>query len=330
MSSLAESYCNITTDLQAIADVAVYDRKRVMPNNFVASGISNIYYLNNAGFCSVIYRDGKDLGATQSSQPSSAEQWRYVSADDRIEYYEASTTAAALNALNWEESEDWATLKQKAVDESADEMRSYLNRPVYPIKNATYQGASERNYDFILVRINAILAVSNLALRTNPERAAEIRALAINDETGQGLLDKLRRHEYALWNETTIKSENGIVQIVTQNASSTGGITDLKMRGPVNTDYDEVRVVISTAGTVAASYGSTPTAKYDVYVKNSDGLKQNKIISGEIITGAYQTFVYNSQIIFGLGVYTLNDEFSVTFRSSEVAIGSIRSGQLYR
>ena len=329
MSSLAESYCNITTDLQAIADVAVFDRKRVLPNNWVESGTTSLYYLHNAGFCSAIFMDGAEQTPV-SDTPNAMGEWEYQSASDRLDLFIGGSSVADMNSRNFEESEDWATLKQKAVDESADEMRSYLNRPVYPIKNATYQGAAERNYDFILVRINAILAVSNLALRTNPERAAEIRALAINDETGQGLLDKLRRHEYALWNETTTKSENGIVQIVTQNASSTGGITDLKMRGPVTTDYDEVRVVISTACTVAATYGSTPTAKFDAYAKNADGLKQNKLISGEIITGAYQTFLYNSQIIFGLGVYTLNDEFSVTFRSSEVAIGSIRSGQLYR
>jgi|15BtaG_2_1085339.scaffolds.fasta_scaffold06079_4 hypothetical protein len=329
MSSLAESYCNITTDLQAIADVAVFDRKRVLPNNWVASGTTSLYYLHNAGFCSAIFMDGAEQTPVTDT-PNAMGEWEYQASADRLDMFIGGSSVADMNSRNWEESEDWATLKQKAVDESADEMRSYLNRPIYPIKNSTYQGAAERNYDFILVRINAILAVSNLALRTNPERAAEIRALAINDETGQGLLDKLRRHEYALWNETTTKSENGIVQVVTQNASSTGGITDLKMRGPVTTDYDEVRVVISTAGTVAATYGSTPTAKFDAYAKNADGLKQNKIISGEIITGAYQSFVYNSQIIFGLGVYTLNDEFSVTFRSSEVAIGSIRSGQLYR
>ena len=326
MSSRAEAYCNITTDLQAIADVSVFDRKRVLPNNWVESGTSSLYYLHNAGFCSAIFMNGAEQTPVTDT-PNAMGEWEYQASADRLDMYIGGSSVADMNSRNWEESEDWATLKQKAVDESADEMRSYLNRP---IKNSTYQGAAERNYDFILVRINAILAVANLALRTNPERAAEIRALAINDETGQGLLDKLRKHEYALWNETTTKSENGIIQVVSMNGSSTGTITDLKMKGPVSTDYDEVRVVISTAGTVAATYGSTPTAKFDAYAKNADGLKQNKLISGEIITGAYQTFLYNSDILFGLGVYTLNDEFSVTFRSSEVNIGSIRSGQIYR
>jgi len=329
MPSLAESYCNITTDLQAVSDVSVFDRKRVLPNNWVESGTSGLYYLHNAGFCSAIFMDGAEQTPV-SDTPNAMGEWEYQSASDRLDMYIGGSSVADMNSRNWEESEDWATLKQKAVDESADEMRSYLNRPIYPIKNATYQGAAERNYDFILVRINAILAVANLALRTDPERAAEIRALAINDETGQGLLDKLRKREYALWNETTAKTENGIVQVVSQNSSSTGGISDIKMKGPVSTDYDEVRVVVSTAGTVSATYDSTPTAKFDVYVKNADGLKRNKVMSDVVITGAYQLFIYNSEILFGLGVYTLNDEFSVTFRSSEVAIGSIRSGQIYR
>mgnify|MGYP003113964456 CR=1 FL=1 len=327
MSSLYETYCNTTTDLQDIADVSVYDRKRVLPNNFVESGVSNLYYLHDSGFCSTLYMDGAEQTYV-SDTPNAMNEWTYQAASDRLDVYIGGSSVADMNSRNWEESEDFATLKQKAVDNGADEIRSYLQRSIYPIKNTTYQGSSERNYDFILVRINALLAVSNLMLRTDPEKSAEIRALAINDETGQGLLDKLRKREYSLWNETTAKSENGIIQIVSQ--SGTGGIGDIKMRGPVYVDYDEVRVVVSTAGTVSATYDSTPTAKFDVYVKNEDGLKRNKVIEDEVITGAYQGFVYGSDIQFSVGTYSLNDEFAVTFRSSEVAIGSVRSGQIYR
>ena len=329
MSSYKESYCNITTDLQAIADVSVFDRKRVLPNNFVDSGTSGLYYLHNSGFVSQLYMDGAEQTYV-SDTPNAMNEWTYQAASDRLDVYIGGSSVADMNSRNWEESEDWATLKQKAVDESADEIRSFLARPIYPIKNSVYQGAAERNYDFILVRINAILAVSNLALRSDPDRAAEIRSLAINDETGQGLLDKLRRKEYALWNETTSKTENGIVQVVTQNANSTGTIQDIKMNGPVGTTYDEVRVVISTGGTVEATFNATPTVKFDTYVKNADGLKRNKVIEDEIITAAYQPFVYNTRIAFGIGTYTTGDEFSVTFRSSETNIGSVKSGQIYR
>ena len=46
-----EALCNTTTDLQAIADVDAFDRKRVLPSgNWVASGTTNLYLLNNSGF----------------------------------------------------------------------------------------------------------------------------------------------------------------------------------------------------------------------------------------------------------------------------------------
>ena len=56
-----EAFCNITTDLQAITDISSYDRKRVLPNNWVSSPTTNLYYLHNAGSCSVVFKDGKDL-----------------------------------------------------------------------------------------------------------------------------------------------------------------------------------------------------------------------------------------------------------------------------
>jgi len=321
------AFCNITTDLQAIGDVSAYDRKRVLPNNWVASGTTNLYYLHNAGSCSVLFKDGKDLGAAQSDEPNTSGEWRYIAADDRIEYFETSSSVAALESANFEEGMDFATLKQQAVNESADLIRSFINRPIYPRKNPNYQGAAGTEYDFILVRINAILAVANLMRRDDPDKAAEIESLAMNEEDS-GLLDKLKRREFVLWNETSYRTENGIVQVVSQHANSTG-TPQIEIVNPPSVSYDEVKVIIDQGGTFNSS-NKNSTITYSVWVKNDDGLKQQQYVISELITGDLQDLCYGAKVIWSPGLYTTGDEFAVTFQSTEVQIGSVRSGQIYR
>ena len=46
--------------------------------------------------------------------------------------------------------------------------------------------------------------------------------------------------------------------------------------------YDLIKVVITTAGVIG-------TGKFDVYVKDSNGLKNNQVVTAEKITGDYQS-----------------------------------------
>ena len=69
-----------------------------------------------------------------------------------------------------------------------------------------------------------------------------------------------------------------------------------------------VKVIISTAGVIG-------TSKYDVYTGDSTGLKKNNSISGELITGDYQTLTGGLQIRFAgkndSSAATVNDEWEI-------------------
>ena len=204
-------------------------------------------------------------------------------------------------------------------------MRSYLNRPIYKRGNSNYQGASDRSYDFIVIRSNALLACADLVRSQDTEKAAELEEQVLGDE---GILTKLKKRDYVMWNETSFRSESGVIREISVNGSSTGYIEDIKMFGPPSTDYDEVRVVISTAGTFAP--GTASTVKYDVFTKDDTGLRRHKSVDAEVMNGDYQALAYGALIRFQAGVYTLNDEWSITFQSDEVQMGTVRSGQIYR
>ena len=230
-----------------------------------------------------------------------------------------------MNSSVFEAGEDWNTLKTRVTKEQADHIRSFLNRPIYKRGNSNYQGAADRPYDFIVIRCNALLACADLVRSQDPEKADELEERVLGEE---GLLTKLKKRDYVMWNETSFRSESGVIREISVNGSTTGYIEDVKLIGPPSTDYDEVRVVISTAGTF--SPGSASTVKYDVYTKNDTGLRRHKSVDAEVMNGDYQSLAYGALIRFQAGVYTVNDEWSVTFQSDEVQMGTVRSGQIYR
>ena len=286
------SFCSNTTDLQAVVgDIDKYDRKRVLATNWKVTA-TNLYSLTGTGHISQLFVDNTEATMV-SDTPNSDNEAQYIASTDTILYFATSSSVSALNSSVFEGGQDWDGLKNTVCSEQADRIRSYINRPIYKRNNSNYQGASNREYDFIVIRINAILACADLVRSQDPERANEIENIALNAE-GEGLLDKLKKREYSLWNETTYRSESGVITEIQKHANSTGYIEDIKMHNPPVTDYDEVRVVISTAGNFTV--GSASGVKYDVYVKDSTGLKMQKVVDGEEITGDYQSLAYGAQI----------------------------------
>ena len=327
MSSIYSAFCNNTTDLQSVvSDIDKFDRKRVLSPNFTTTDTSNLYQLNNTGFIGQLYKDGVEMTVVTDT-PNADNEYNYSSSTDSFQFFLASSSVSALNSAVFESGQDWDTLKSTVCKEQADLMRSYLDRPIYKRANTTYQGASERNYDFIIVRINAILACADLVRSSDPEKADVIEAMAISPD-GDGLLDKLKRREYVMSNETSFASEKGVIQEISLNNSTTGYIEDIKLHGPPGVDYDEVRIVISTGGTFAL--GTSSPVKYDVYVKNDSGIRMHKVVDAEQVNGNYQSLAYGARIRFQAGVYVANDEWSIIFQSDELPVGTIKSGQIYR
>ena len=327
MSSIYSAFCNNHSDLKSVvSDIDRYDRKVVLNPNWKTTATSNLYELADSGYVEQAFKDSSELSMVADT-PNADNEAQYVSASNSLFYYLASSSVSALNSAVFESGQDWDALKTTVCKEQADMMRSYLNRPIYKKLNSTYQGASERSYDFIIVRINSILACADLVRSSDPEKADAIEALAINGD-GSGLLDKLKRREYVMSNETSFASEKGVIQEVSVHTNTTGYIEDIKLNGPPSVDYDEVRVVISTGGTFAA--GTASPVKYDVYVKDDTGIRMHKVVSAEQMSGDYQQLAYGAQIRFQAGLYTSSDEFAIIFQSSEIPVGTIKSGQIYR
>mgnify|MGYP001181469583 FL=1 len=323
MATRLESFCNTTTDLQGIeSNIDAYDRKRLVQNWQAYSG--SVYVAYNVGFISMAYVEGKELTMCSSLAD--------VNAADEA-YYDSDTDALYVYSLIdpdevvYEASEDWATVKQRVVNEQADHIRSFINRPIFKRTKAEDQGAASRNYDFVLINANAGLACAALISSQDPDKAMEIYERYISPD-GDGMLDRLKRGDYALWHEATNELNEGRVVPVSVNASSTGYIADTKVYALPKVDYDDVRVKITQAGTFTS--GSASSVKYSVYIKNDDGLAMMNVVEDEVINGDYQSLAYGMEIRWSEGVYTLNDEYSIIVVGQPEEHGEVRSGQIMR
>ena len=270
-------------------------------------------------------------GAEQTSvddTPNANNEYEYSTAGDYVKFFMGGLSTSAMNGKVFEAGQDWDSLKTTVCKEQADRIRSYLNRPVYKRKKSEAQGASARDYDFILIRVNALLAVADLIRSVDPERAAMYDDQVFDSATGEGLLDQIKRGEYVLWNEVSSRSLNGVITDVSVNSSTTGVIEDIKQVAVPPIDWDDVRVVITAGGTFSAKSSNT-SIYYKVLTRGDDGIAMTSS-STELIDGSYQSLAYGMSIRFSEGVYTTNDEWSIIVQGGNESYGSVKSGQAYR
>ena len=308
MSTFETTYCNITTDLLFVEpNIGQYDGKRVLASNWVASGVSHLFYLYNSGDVSgQLYLDGQEMTST-SSQPSSDNEYRYTASTDLLELYQDGGSHNTLNSSMVEASSDWVTLKTDAVKRASDFIRGYLPFPIYPNKGIGTQGSTERDFPEIIVRSCAILACESLIRPYDVEKADQILSQVINEQ-GTGYLDMLRTGQVHIYSSESEYKKRGILRTITQNASSTGGIVDIK--GTPSYSWDKIKIIITNGGTIQEGVPNT-SVTFSSYIGNENGLKLNQILTDELIDCYWQLVGHSMYIRFSAGVYTTSDEFEL-------------------
>ena len=103
-------------------------------------------------------------------------------------------------------------------------------------------------------------------------------------------IEALNTGKTRLSGNVTGDASKGIVRevVAPQNANA---LHIVDTRGNYSGIYDLIKVVINTAGAIG-------TAKFDVYGKSTDNLKDEKIVDAKIINGQYQSVGNGLQIRF--------------------------------
>ena len=312
MSTVEATYCS-QGDLQfVLPSIDEYDTKRVLMTNWVASGTSNLYELHNSGYTKILFKDGQDLGAEQGSEPSSNNQWRYIEADDNLEFFLSSSSASALNSIIFEAGRDFTDLITEVRKRGSDFTRNLLSKPIYPRKGVGMQSSVANDFPEIIVMIAAHLACYFLVNPYNKELADELYGKVSNID-GTGWADKINRGEIDLYQEDSGDAVKGILREITYGGSSTGGI--MAVRGVPSTEWDLIKILITTSGTLTV--GSASTVKYTSYTGNDTGLKINETQSATIMDGSFQPVGHGMEVSVAPGVYSSNDEWELEVSAPE-------------
>ena len=238
--------------------------------------------------------------------------WYYDSYLDHCLLYSTSDP----NDLLVEAGEDFSTLITRKTGNASRYLDSRLdpNLPQNQFKD------KEGNYDYLIVRTTALITASFM-IRSH-DATSEIAANYMEEVDKN--IELLNTGKASLSWQTTGDSSKGVIRDVTYTS---GSVRPVDLRGRASgVDYDLIKVSIS-----ASTAGVIGTAKYNVYVKDSSGLKQNQVVTEEVITGDYQTLAHGLEIRFSgstdASVATASNEWEVevTGYYEEIDNANVRS-----
>ena len=291
-----------------------FDTKKPVYGWIVDSGTR--YVAHDSGLVTQLFVDGKDLGSVQSSLSAvnANDEWFYDSATDAVYYYNSSSSP---DDLLMEAGEDFATLKTRVMKDASNYVDSKLDatlpREQFLLKDGTY--------DYLIRRLTGLVAAYFLVKGKNP--TSEI-ADALFEEA-QMHIEDLNSGRAKLSFQNTGDASKGIVRKI----AVAGSLNIVDTRGNYRGSYDRLKVLVTTAGAIG-------TAKYSVYAKDTDGLKNNIVVQTEVINGDYQELSGGLQIRFqgsaDSSTGTLNDEWEVEVMGiyEETDNASIRSVKMTR
>ena len=291
----SSTYCTHRDLKDIYPNLNDFDVKTAIYGWVVVSGTK--YAAHNSGLVTQLFADGEDLGPAQSAHTdlNTEGEWFYNSAEDVCYYYAASTPADKL----MEAGEEFSTLITRIMKNASRYVDSRIDAG---IPRDAFKD-KEGNYDYFLVRTASLVSIYFLINSENPGSDVAEKFLAEANFN----IERINTGKTKLSYQVTGDSASGVLrEVVSPQAGNALYIVDT--RGHYTGIYDLMKIVISTAGAIG-------TAKYDVYHGDSTGLKQNKVVDAELITGKYQSVGGGLQVRFAgstdASVATVNDEWEL-------------------
>jgi len=270
-----------------------FDTKKPVYGWVVDSG--SRYVSHDAGLVTQLFVDGKDLGSGQSAKTDVDvnDEWYYDESVDAVYYYNDTNNP---EDLLMEAGEDFATLKTRVMKDASNYVDSKLDatlpREQFLLKDGTY--------DYLIRRLTGLVAAYFLVKGKDP--TSEI-ADALFEEAQMHIQD-LNSGQAKLSFQNTGDASKGIVRKI----SVAGSLNIVDTRGNYRGSYDRLKVIVTTGGAIG-------TAKYSVYAKDEDALKNNLVVQTEVINGDYQELAGGLQIRFqgsaDASTATSNDEWEI-------------------
>ena len=247
---------------------------------------------------------------------STSKQWEYDSTSDAVLYYRTDTVNP--NDFLMESGEDFTSM----VTQFRTDASRYLDSRLDPKLPKNQWKDKNGNFDYMIIRTTALYAAAFM-VKTKDPTSELATALMTEADNNVQLLNEGRA---ALSWQNTGDASKGVLRDVVY----TGAVRPVDFRGRAGgVDYDLIKIEIEDAGAIG-------TSTYSVSIKDSDGLKNNKVVDTEKITGDYQTLAYGLQVRFAgttdASETVATDEWEVEVRgyNEEVDTGDLKGIKMTR
>ena len=258
---------------------------------------TNKYAAHNSGLVTQLFANGEDLGPAQSAHTdlNVEGEWFYNSAEDICYYYSTNTPIDKL----MEAGEEFSTLITRIMKNASRYVDSRVDAG---IPRDAFKD-KEGNYDYFLIRTTSLVSIYFLVNSHSP--GSEVAEKFLQEANFN--IEQINTGKAKLSYQVTGDSASGVLREVVspQNANA---LYIVDTRGHYAGIYDLMKIVISTAGVIGV-------AKFDVYHGDDTGLKKNKVIDAELITGKYQSIGSGLQVRFSgstdASAATVNDEWEL-------------------
>ena len=275
----SSTYCTHRDLEDVFPNINDYDSKEPIYGWNQVSG--DKYACHNSGLVTQLFVDGEDLGAAQSAHTdlNVEGEWFYNSSEDVCYYYSASNPADKL----MEAGEEFSTLITRIMKNAS----RYFDSRVDGTLPRDQWKDKEGNYDYLIVRTVALIAVSFL-IKSHDPTSPNLDKLEEEYNMNLGLINC---GQAKLSFQNTSDSSKGVLREV---GTISGAIRPVDTRGNWYGTYDVLKIKITTAGALG-------TATYSVWTKDSDKLGINEgtqVITDEKINGDYQSLSSGLQIRF--------------------------------
>lgn len=296
----APTYCTHRELKDVFPQVDSFDTKRPL-YGFTTTDTTNLYQANNTGLITLLFLDGVE-GTSVSDSPNANREYNYSASTDSVQLFLTTDAGGTLNPndILVEAGEDFSTLISRILANASRFLDAKLdpNLPKEQFKDKS------GNYDYIIVRTTALIAATFLIRSHDP--TSEVATALMEDAMGN--IDALNKGSAALSWQTTGDSSKGIIRDIKYTS---GGVRPVDTRGRYYGEWDLVKVIITTAGAIG-------TARYSVFVKDSDSLKTTEVVSNRIISGDYQSLASHLEIRFGAENATASSAAGIS--ASEAAL----------
>ena len=275
---------------------------------------TNKYQANDTGLITQLFFDGAE-GTAVTDTPNANLEFNYSSSTDSVEVFIDSSNP---NDILVEAGEDFSSMVAQYISDAS----RYFDSRVDPSLPKEQLKDKSGNFDYMVIRTVGLIAACFLVKSKNHN--SEL-AQSFMEEAEKNI-DLLNEGKAALSWQNTSDAAQGFVRDVTYTS---GKIRPVDTRGEYSGSWDLIKVKIGTGGVIG-------TATYNVFIKDSDGLKNNQVVTDEKITGDYQPLTSGLQIRFAGAaddtVAAANDEWEieVTGRQEYVDTADMKSVKLTR